>query len=262
MRETAGLSWEDVQADLAYSHAKMSRIEAAEVGVSVADCKSLARLYDADADTIERMGQVARQAKERGWWHAYADAMAEPLTSYLEAEDEASAIDQFAIDVIPGVLQTADYARALMGAWADLDPDRVASLVELRIQRQQRLNDGNLALWVIMDEAALRRTVGDQTIHRAQLKHLADMAAGNPGVTLQVLPFDHGSHAAMGNGFYVIHFEGYEPVAFTDTITGGLFFEDQDDVRQHRWTFDKLRATALDHRPSLGIVRRYMKDLG
>jgi hypothetical protein len=95
------------------------------------------------------------------------------------------------------------------------------------MKRQRRLRDGELRLWVIMDEAALRRPVGTPDVRRAQLEHLMTEAESNPAVTLQVIPFDVGSHGSMGVPFHVIHFDEYQPVAYVDTIVGGLFFEDE-----------------------------------
>lgn len=257
LREEADVSHDQVLKELGFSRAKLSRIEHAEVGVSIADAKSMARLYGMDEASIERIGEDARLAKQHGWWHKYSGDLAQAQADYLEIEDEAASFDQFAETVIPGLLQTEGYARALISAWPDVPPGRVDYLVRLRMQRQARLKDGTLKLWVIMDEAALRRPVGIPEARREQLEHLAEQAEDNPNVTVQVIPFSAGSHPSQGVTFQVVNFTGYDPVVFTDTGVGGLVFEDEDSVNAYRALFDKLRMAAADHRPSLAIIRSY-----
>jgi transcriptional regulator with XRE-family HTH domain len=260
LRDDAEVSYDRVHDELGFSRAKLSRIESAEVGISVADCKSLARLYGVDEEEIDRLGRAARAVRERSWWYEYSGALAEAQADYLELEDEATSVDQFTIDVVPGLLQIEGYARALLAASSDIEPARADQLVQLRMQRQHRLQSGDLRVWAIMDEAVLRRPVGDLDVRRAQLEHLAREAENNSAVTLQIIPFEFGPHVAMGAPFYVLHGE-YEPVAYTDTISGGIVLEDEASVSAYRAAFNQLRATAAGHRPSLGIIQKYLEEL-
>jgi hypothetical protein len=128
------------------------------------------------------------------------------------------------------------------------------------MQRQGRLADGSLKLWAIIDEAALRRPVGSPAVWCQQLQHLADELENNPALTLQVIPYSAGSHPSMGVSFQLVHFNGYDSVAYTDTGLGGLIFEDGASVNAYRSLFDQLRMTAADHRPSLDIIRSYIEE--
>ncbi|QQQ75046.1 helix-turn-helix domain-containing protein [Saccharothrix sp. 6-C] len=261
LREEAGLDFDDVVENLGYSKSKISRIESAYTGVSIVDTRALADLYGADAEKTAWLLRLAKVAKKRGWWHVYGDVLFDWFSEYVVLESEAVAIDTFEIDLIPGLFQTPAYARWVMRARTpDATDDVLHKRVELRQTRQRRVEDGSLAVWAILDEAALRRSVGGRDVQEEQLVHLLKLAE-LPNVTLQVLPFGKGQHMAMGTAFTMLKFVDLPSVIYIDNLTGGLYLDEAAEVERYSLVMDHLRATALDPQESVALIRRAIGDL-
>ncbi|ROP40879.1 helix-turn-helix domain-containing protein [Saccharothrix texasensis] len=261
LREEAGLDFDDVVENLGYSKSKISRIESAYTGVSIVDTRALADLYGADAGKTAWLLRLAKVAKKRGWWHVYGDVLFDWFSEYVVLESEAVAIDTFEIDLIPGLFQTPAYARWVMRARTpDATDDVLHKRVELRQTRQRRVEDGSLAVWAILDEAALRRSVGGRDVQEEQLVHLLKLAE-LPNVTLQVLPFGKGQHMAMGTAFTMLKFVDFPSVIYIDNLTGGLYLDEATEVERYSLVMDHLRATALDPQESVALIRRAIGDL-
>jgi transcriptional regulator with XRE-family HTH domain len=261
-REAAGLKLDDVVRELDFSKSKISRIENATSSVSIVDIRALAGLYRVDITEAERLEMMARIAKQRGWWHAYhVEAMADWLVDFVVLESEAVGMDTFEIDLIPGLLQTRTYSQWIIrSGCVDASDEFIANRVEVRANRQLRLQDPKFALWAILDEAALRRMVGGRDVQAEQLAHLVKVAE-LPNVTLQILPFSKGPHTAMGTPFCLLKFSQYPPVVYMDNVVGGTYMDGVADVERYRIAMDHLRAIALDPRESVAFVRRVAMEL-
>jgi transcriptional regulator with XRE-family HTH domain len=260
-REEAGLNFDDVVRELNFSKSKISRIEGATTSVSIVDTRALAKLYGVDQPTADRLELMARVAKQRGWWHVYGNSLVDWFTDFVVLESEATAIDTFEIDLVPGLFQTPAYARWIMRACCpDAADEVIEERAELRRTRQRRVEDGAFAVWAILDEASLRRLVGGPEVLAEQLAHLLKLAE-LPNVTLQIVPFGKGAHMAVGTAFSVLKFAKYPGVVYIDNLTGGLYADERSDVERYMLVMDHLRATAMDPHDSIALVKRVIAEL-
>jgi transcriptional regulator with XRE-family HTH domain len=265
LRDGAGLTIEQAAARLEFSTAKLSRIENAQVAVSPHDVRGMLDVYGTDEQSRERLMQIAREARQRGWWQTnYADL---PVTMLVGLETEAATLRQYAGLVVPGLLQVPEYATAVLRA-ARLDlksrPEEIERQVQLRIARQDILvQDDAPATWIVLDEAALRRPVGGREVMRKQLDHLVEMAATAAGLTLQVLPYGSGAHAGLTGAFTII---GFPEPADPDVIyieispTGDLYLEDEHAINIYNEIFDHIRAAALSPTESSEFLARVARE--
>jgi transcriptional regulator with XRE-family HTH domain len=257
LRSSAGLTQDEVGERTGINVATLYRIEHARVRPQTRTLRTLLDLYGVDEQQQADLVALLRDARQRGWLHAYQSELPEQYTTYIGFEGEASSVWNYESLFIPGLLQTEDYARAVIRAvlpWASRD--EVERRVEVRMERQDVLrNDNPLELWVIMDEAALRRQVGGRPVMQAQLGHLIE-AADLPNVTFQVIPFDVGAHAGMPGSFVFMQFgEAAIPdVVYIDSMAGDLFLEADADVRRYRLVFEHLRAVAVSPDESRSLV--------
>lgn len=261
LREEAGLDFDDVVENLGYSKSKISRIESAYTGVSIVDTRALADLYGASPEKTAWLLRLAKVAKKRGWWHVYGDVLFDWFSEYVVLESEATAVNIFEIDLIPGLFQTPAYARWVMRARTpDATDEAIHKRAELRQTRQRRVDDGSLSVWAIVDEAALRRVVGGPEVQSEQLAHLLKLIE-LPNVTLQVVPFGKGQHMAMGTAFHSLKFLDFPSVVYIDNLTGCLYLDEAAEVERYSLVLDHLRATALDPQESVALVRQVIADL-
>jgi transcriptional regulator with XRE-family HTH domain len=246
LREAAGMTIEHVAKSLECSDSKISRIETARVRATPRDVRDLLALYGVTGTRQAGLIQLAREARQTGWWHqAYGDL---PVRALVGLEDAAASISYYVQQLVPGLLQTEDYARAVLRAIRlDLGPAEVERRVGLRMARQSLLTrDEPPELWAVIDEAVLRRVVGGQEVMRQQLKRLAE-AAARPNVTLQVLPFTAGEHAGMDGPFTILGFpDPADPdVVYLEHTTSDLYLEDPEATTRYARLFDHLRAESL-----------------
>jgi transcriptional regulator with XRE-family HTH domain len=255
LREEAGLTIERVAKSLECSDSKISRIENGQVGASPRDVRDMLELYEVAAQQREALIEIAREARQKGWWHAYGDVPQVP--AYIGLEDTATTLRMYAALLIPGLLQTRDYASAVLRALQPgLDAEEFERWVDLRIRRQSLLDRADApALWTILDEAALRRPVGGPQVMAEQLRRLAE-AAGRPNVTLQVLPFGAGEHAGMDGGFTIFGFlrSADSDVVHLDNTTGDLYLENPEEIQRYNEVFEQLHTAALGADESLALV--------
>ena len=245
LRETAELTIDEVGERLECSASKISRIETGHVGVTPRDVRDMLEVYGIDDDEREALVQIAREARKKGWWHAYNEVF---TGSFVGLESDASSLHTHQALLIPGLLQTEAYTRAVIRA---IRPDAAEADVELRVRgrlnRQRLITDENPPeYWAVLDEAVLRRTVGGPEVMREQLKRLVE-AATLPNVTLQVVPFSAGAHAGMEAPFLILGFpEQADPdVVYVENSTSGVYLEQPEDVHRYTLMFDHLRAAAL-----------------
>lgn len=265
LRDSAGYKLEEVAGMLGVAPSTLSRIETGKAPTKSAYLSQLLELYQVtDAGQRQILVDMAREGHRKGWWAAYDDVLPSGLGVYVGLEAEASGLRSYEIGVVHGLLQTTDYARAILRASAPRHTaDQIERLVDLRMERQRRLDDDPpLDLWVIHDEAVIRRTVGGPVVMRHQLAHLL-VAAGLPGVTLQVLPFDTGAHAGHDGPFSIVEFHDRSDseVVYVESTAGPIYLEKDREVRACAEVFDRLRAAALPPEASLDLISKAAREL-
>jgi transcriptional regulator with XRE-family HTH domain len=255
-REKAGLTQEYVSRYFEWHAAKVTRIETARVAVTARDVKDLLTLYGVDDESYrDALMTLARQSRERTWLTDYRDIMRPG--NFVGLEAEAASMRTWEPIVLPGLLQTEDYMRALMRTGRSLDPPQhIDRRIALRQKRQGRLTGPN-ALWLtaIVDESAVRRIIGGEEAMAAQLRHLID-AAQLPNVTLQILPFDAGEHPFLGGPAALLEFREttHLDVVYLEGLAGDYYEEQPAEVARYRDEFERLGAMALDPRMSVKLI--------
>jgi transcriptional regulator with XRE-family HTH domain len=262
LREGKGLTCEEVGERLEWSGAKVSRIETARVKVSVRDVRDLLDLYGiSEGKHRENMLLLTREAHQRAWWESYVGAVEPTMLTLVGLEVEAIALQAFDVQVINGLLQSEEYARAVLRAVArGSGTDQMERAVALRMKRQEALmREQPLQVWSVMDEAVLRRQVGGADVLRSQLGHLLDMAE-LPQVTLQVLPFSAGAHVGVDSAFSVLEMPPPDPeIVHIEHFVGIAYLDTEHEVRQYTRMFDRLRATAMSPDDSIKFIAQ-LKD--
>jgi transcriptional regulator with XRE-family HTH domain len=256
LRESASLTCEEVAEKLECSVSKISRVENGRVSVSPRDVRDLLEIYGASMAQREHLVQLARDSRQKGWWDAYKDAVEPHYATYLGLERAATEIRTYEVGLIPGLLQTEEYARAAISVGTLTAPRGAGGLVELAVARQSLLKTANPPrFWAVLDEAALRREVGGPAVMRGQLEHLLEMAR-MPHVELQLIPFGGGAHPAMGRSFMVFSFaDSADPdVVYLEDLTSALYLEDAAEVDCYNISFNHLRAAALPFADSAALI--------
>ena len=264
LREQASLTCEEVGERLECSGTRISRIETGRMGIKPGDVRELLEVYGVAGTEADSLVQLAREARRKGWWHTYGQVLPTWFEAYVGLEGEAVRLRDFQPLVIPGLLQTEDYARAVLRAAPNAgSAEDIDRQVALRMERQAILGQASPPdLWVVLGEGVLRVNVGGASIMRAQLRRLTDVAERS-GVTLQVLPFTTGAYVHPISPFTVLDFSDIaDPtVVYLEHLTGSLFLEHPDEVRRYTVVFDHLRAEALGTGPSIDLIGRLTAEL-
>jgi transcriptional regulator with XRE-family HTH domain len=257
LRAASGLTRETVVERTGINAATLYRIEHGRVRPQTRTLRTLLDLYGVDQEQQAELVTLLRDARQRGWLHAYQSELPEHYTTYIGFEGEAQSVWNYESLFVPGLLQTEEYARAVIrGGLPHASRDEVERRVEVRMERQAVLrNDNPLNLWSIVDEAALRHLVGGAAVMQAQLRYLMEVSE-LPHVTLQVIPFDVGAHPGMPGSFVFMQFaEATIPdVIYIDSMAGELFLEEEGDVRRYRLIFEHLRAVAASPDASRSLI--------
>lgn len=260
LRENDGRTAKEVAEVLEWAPSKLTHMERNEWKLPrVQDIRVLLDVYGVtDVREREELITLARDGRQRGWWHAYREMLSEGYSTYIGLEAEAATLLTYQPLVIPGLLQTDDYARALVQAGPyELDDAGVEHRVRIRRERQAILSgDDPLRIWAVIDETALRRAGGGPEAMREQFAHLAEMAR-SARVTLQVIPFSVGVHAGWGGGsFTILQFpdEADQDAVYVDTFAGELFVEEPEDVGRFHTAFRHLVGTALSPVDTLAMI--------
>ena len=259
-RELAGLTIDQVADQLDCSASKISRLETGQTGSNPRDVRDMLALYGVGDTELEELLAVARETRQRGWWQPYGSIL---TGAYVGFEAAADRIRSYEAQCVPGLLQTADYARSMIAAVHTGRPrQEVDDRVHVRLGRQALLTQEDpVQFWCVLDEAALRRPVGGREVMRCQLEHLVRESA-RPNVTLQVLPMAAGEHPGMEGSFVIMSFPD---VADPDTVyvtiaTGGVFQEKPDDVSRYEIIFDRLQKMALSGAESAEFIATMAKE--
>jgi transcriptional regulator with XRE-family HTH domain len=265
LRDLSGYKLEEVAADLGVAPSTLSRIETGKAPTKSAYLNQMLEKYHViDPGQRQVLVDMAREGHRKGWWAAYDDVLPSGFDIYVGLEAETASIRSYEISVLQGLLQTADYARAVIG---EMFPRHTAAqvdrLVDLRMARQRRLDEQPpLELWAIFDEAVIRRTVGGPAVMRGQLYRLiAD--ANRPNITMQVLPFSCGAHAGHDGAFSILEFpeRADSEVVHVESVAGIIYLEKDRDVRTRSEEFNRLRAAALSPGASADLIAQVARDL-
>jgi transcriptional regulator with XRE-family HTH domain len=268
LRDRAGLTVEEVGTHLNCHLSKVSRLELAKRGITRKDFQALMELYEVDEEKRAELTELMIRGKQRipPWWQEYADVVSANYAEYMAYEAEAAKCGEYQTLLIPGLLQSADYARAVIerGIVA-LGPDQVDTLVEVRLRRQERLRDETpLAVEAVITEAALRLRVGGPEAMRGQLRHLREMAALD-NVTLRVIPYEAGERGVSSGAFTLFSTEGDgDPdVAFTESAEAtGVLRDEPLALRRLTRLFRNLSRAALPEEDGVELIERVENELG
>lgn len=264
LREAAQLTCDEVAARLDCSASKISRIETGRVLVSPRDVRDLLAIYGVPEDQRASFVQLARESREKGWWHTWTDVQPH-FATYLGMESEASEIRQYAVARVPTLLQTEDYARAVVtGSRVGTGryPGPADRIVMMLMERQRLARVSPPAVQVVLDEAALRRQVGGRQVMRRQIEHLIELSSMKTTV-LQFIPFTTGAHVTLDLPFVVLAFPdpADSDVAAIGYPTGMVWLEDAAEVHSYNTFFRHLQAAALSPRDSGELMISALKDL-
>ena len=265
LREANSLKLEEVAEQLGLAPSTLSRIETGKAPTKTAYLTSMLGMYGVDDPAVRKvLADMAREGHRKGWWSIYDDVLPSGFDIYVGLEAEASGLRSYETDVVHGLLQTTEYALAVLREMRPRDnDDQLARGVDLRMQRQRLLdNDPPLDLWLILDEGAIRRTIGGATVMRPQLEHLIQ-ASRWANVTLQVLGFQAGAHAGLAGPFSILEFpeRGDSEVAYTESVAGMIYLEKEREVRSCADAFDRMRAAALSPAASVELIQQVLAEL-
>ncbi|WP_369389954.1 helix-turn-helix domain-containing protein [Streptomyces sp. CG1] len=262
LRELKGMTAEEVAERLLVSQSKISRLENGRRSISQRDVRDLCGVYEVeDQRIVDSLMEMARDSRQQGWWHTFGDI---PYSVYIGLETDAESLRVYEPQLVTGLLQTHDYAEALVqGALPETSTNEIEKRVQVRMRRQERITaeSNPLRLWVVLDEAALRRVVGSKLVMREQLDHLIEMSQ-LPHVTVQVLPFEVGAHPGLNGQYAILEFTDAadSSVVYLEGVTSDLYLEKAQDVQKYAVMYEHLRAQSLNVEQSRQFIAKVAKD--
>ncbi|MBY8343511.1 helix-turn-helix domain-containing protein [Streptomyces spinosirectus] len=262
LRELKGMTAEEVAERLLVSQSKISRLENGRRSISQRDVRDLCGVYEVeDHRIVDSLMQMAKDSRQQGWWHSFGDI---PYSVYIGLETDAASLRVYDPQVVPGLLQTRQYAEALItGALPETAATDIEKRVQVRLRRQERITapDNPLRLWTVMDEAALRRVVGNRSLMRDQLEQLVEHSQ-LPHVTVQVIPFDMGAHPGLNGQYAILEFPDAadSSVVYIEGVTSDLYLEKANDVQKYSVMYEHLRAQALNPDQSRQFIADIAKE--
>ncbi|GDY33720.1 helix-turn-helix domain-containing protein [Gandjariella thermophila] len=262
LRENAGKTMKDAAELIGVTVATISNMERGVHRVRKAELADLLELYEAPAQTRETLEAMRRDANKRGWWTKYGPALPEWFRPYVDLETDAVTVRHVELELVPGLLQTQEYARAVHLAARHVTPvDMVDRSVAARLERQQRLTDSPpLEVWAILSEGVIRRVVGSAHVMAEQLRHMLTLNE-LPNVKVQILPYSAGAHCSMAGSFSILDFREYPSAVSVEYPAGGLTLEEDEDIARYSLMFDDLRALALSPAESARMIAAVAQDL-
>ncbi|MER5522667.1 MULTISPECIES: helix-turn-helix domain-containing protein [Streptomyces] len=262
LRELKGMTAEEVAERLLVSQSKISRLENGRRSISQRDVRDLCGVYEVeDQRIVDSLMEMARDSRQQGWWHTFGDI---PYSVYIGLETDAESLRVYEPQLVTGLLQTRAYAEALVqGALPETSTAEIEKRVQVRMRRQERITDqaNPLRLWVVLDEAALKRVVGSRLVMREQLEHLIEMSQ-LPHVTVQVLPFDVGAHPGLNGQYAILEFADAadSSVVYLEGVTSDLYLEKAQDVQKYAVMYEHLRAQSLNVEASRKFIADVAKE--
>jgi Domain of unknown function (DUF5753)/Helix-turn-helix domain len=264
MRTEKGITRDEAANAIRATAWKIHRLENGQVGFKDRDLVDLLRLYGiTDQQEIDSLLERAREANSHGWWFHYGDVVPPWLRTYMDLESAASLIRTYQGQLVPGLLQTADYARAtIAGMLLPRTPEEVERRVTLKLARQQILTQpAGPRLWAVVDEAAVRRPIGGEQVIREQVERLID-AAGLPSVVLQILPVTVGAHPALAGAFSILRFADLElpDIVYVEHLVNAQYLDKRDDVNPYLHVMDSISVRAAPPSKTVEILHRILKE--
>jgi hypothetical protein len=271
LRNQARLTVRAAAVRLEWSEAKIWRIETGQTALRSLDVEAMCKIYGAPAQTAEGLMALAKETKARGWWLSYSDVINEDFNVYIGLEEAASQLQWYESELVPGLLQTEDYARTLIGMDnPGLEKAEVERRVQLRIKRQALLVGVTRppVVNVVLNEAVLRRPVGGRKVMAAQLEQLVEMSRLD-NLTIRVMPFDAGIHyGAMSGSFVKLDFPTNgngamtePPVVYVDGFTGALYLDKPHEIERYDRAFSEIWAVSLGEDPSMKFIEDAMREM-
>lgn len=271
LRNRSRLTVRAAATELEWSEAKIWRIETGQTGMRSLDVESMCRIYGAPPDMTEALKGLAKETKARGWWHSYGDVIPEYFDVYIGLEEAAASFSIYQAELVPGLLQTEDYARTLIRADnPEADDTQIDQRVGVRMARQALLvrPTATPAFDFLLNEAVLRRPVGGRAGMARQLERLLD-ASELPTVSIRVVPFSAGSHHGLMSGpFLILRFpvnsngqETEPPTVYVESLTGALYLDRPHELERYHAAFTNISESALDDKASADLITRVAKEL-
>jgi transcriptional regulator with XRE-family HTH domain len=265
LREAHSLKLEEVAEQLGLAPSTLSRIETGKAPTKSAYLTAMLGIYEVDDPAVRKaLVDMAREGHRKGWWSIYDDVLPSGFDIYVGLEAEASGLRSYESEVVHGLLQTMDYAVAVLRELRPRDSDeQISRAVDLRMQRQRLLGqDSPLGLWLILDEGVVRRNIGGAEVMRPQLEHLIQASRWS-NVTLQILSFEAGAHAGLVGPFSILDFpeRGDPDVAYTESVGGMVYLDKEREVRACAEAFDRMRAAALSPAASVELIQQIRQEL-
>lgn len=262
LRAATGLTRDQVTESTGINGVTLYRLEAAKARPQARTLRALLDLYKADEQLRDELKAILKESAERSWLHSFEPEIPDQYAAYIGFEQEAQRLLNFESLFVPGLLQTEDYARAVIrGTLPTATRDEVEGRLEARLRRQALLaREKPPHLWTIIDEAVIRRHVGGCDVMRAQLRKLHDVAE-EPTITLQVVQFGGGAHPGMHGSFTVMQFgEGNSDIIYIESMTNDLFLENESDIRRYSLVFEHLRAISSSPEATRELLAAVMKE--
>lgn len=262
LREEHDLTLDEAADGTDVAKSTLSRIETGRITARPVVVRALLAKYNVTGEQAELLLQLARDAGKKGWWLAYSDVLSSQYADYIALEAEAAAIRNYEPQFVPGLLQTPEYAHAVIDAvLITASEEEVERRVQVRVARQPRLSaPPPMDFWVIVDESVLRRPTGGHAVMADQIRHILEVAR-LPNVTLQVLPADVPAHPGMLGSFSIIEFadQAFGDVVYVEGMAGELFVEEEDEARRCNLVYNHLRTKALDKDKSAALIKTILK---
>jgi transcriptional regulator with XRE-family HTH domain len=268
LRDRAGLTGEQVASELGWSVSKVSRLEHGRISFKSEEVESLLTLYDVPPEQRAELLSLARETRRKSWLETESASLPSRFATHVSMEAEARIIWNWEPYVVPGLLQTEDYARSIFEAWrtvVTMSPAEIQRRVDIRLARQERLTrDPPLTLCAVLDESVLTRQISDAGVMRGQLEHLLAYAQ-EPGIEVRVLALD-ADHPVFTGPFAYMRFtdakdESFDDVVSVENLTRNYYIEDEEDTYQYRLTFERLVAESRSARQSQEMIQKHIQEL-
>ncbi|UBU11156.1 helix-turn-helix domain-containing protein [Nonomuraea gerenzanensis] len=264
LREAKNVTREEAGHLIRGSESKISRMELGRVGFKERDVADLLTLYGVvDQQARSAVLDLVATANEPGWWHRFNDVLPTWFQAYVGLEEAAARIRTYEVQFVPGLLQTKEYARAVVTAGAaGIGAEEIARRVDLRLERQRMFDrpDGPV-FWAVIDEAALRRPIGGAEVMRAQIEHLVDLMR-QPNITIQVMPFSFGGHSAEGGAFSILRFPDTDlpDVVYVEQLASALYLDKREDVDRYTEVMERLCAVSTTPDETIELLRAIAEE--
>lgn len=265
LREAKGMTREAAGYAIRGSESKISRLELGRVSFKKRDITDLLKLYGLpeDDERAESLVRLAEEANQPGWWHRYDEAITKWFETYLGLEEAANYIRTYENQFIPGLLQTEDYARAVVSIGMQRAPgEDIEPKVRLRMERQRILERPDPpVIWAVIDEAALRRPMSGRLVMKAQIRHLLDLMK-RPNITVQVVPFRQGGHAAESGAFTMLRFEEKDlpDVVYLEQLVSALYLDKREHVDRYAEVMVRLAGESPTPEASEELLSKILEQ--